>query len=239
MLAAKMHRRSPSESPWPLIGEAMEAIQAFLMLCASLTAFSAIGQSEFSKQTVADNPPFKLEITANLDNGHSNVWDFANSAQTVVKAGSMIVVAVRKTNISDHEIDKGSCVGDASGYRCGGHYDVWDSRGNLADPKKPRMSFIGGGPGHLIGTKDNVLQPGESNIDRGNVSEAFDISKPGTYTIQLWQHVANDPRSDEVRSNIITVTVLPVGGKPSPASKPSRNGEQSGQEPEPPADVQR
>ena len=191
----------------------MEAIQVFLMLCASLTAF---GQSEFSMQTMAANPPFKLEITANLDKRYSNVWDFANSDQTVVKAGSMIVVAVRKTNISNHEIDKGSCVGDASGYRCGGYYDVRDSRGKLVDPRKPRMNFIGGGPGHLIGTKDNVLQPGESNIDRDDVSEAFDMSKPGTYTIQLWQHVANDPKSDVVRSNIFTVTVVPVGGKPSP-----------------------
>lgn len=120
----------------------MEAIQAFLMLCASLTA---VGQSEFSTQSVAAKPPFKLEITANLDNGHSDVWDFANSAQTFVTAGSIIVVAVRKTNISDHEIDKASCVGDASGYRCGGLYEVRDSRGNLIEPRKPRVKFIGGG----------------------------------------------------------------------------------------------
>ena len=54
------------------------------------------------------------------------------------------------------------------------------SLGNLVDPRKPRTRFIGGGPGHLIGTKDNVLQPGESNIDRDDVSEAFEMSKPGT-----------------------------------------------------------
>jgi hypothetical protein len=203
----------------PLIGDAMKFIQAFLMLCASLS-LTAFGQSELSLQSTAPKPPFKLEITANLDNEHSYVWDFANNAQTVVKAGSMIVVAVRKTNISDHEIAKGSCVGDdASGYRCGGHYDVRDSRGKLVEPRKPRMMFKGGGSGHLIGTKDNVLQPSESNIERGGVSEAFDMSKPGTYTIQLSQHVANDPKSDEVKSNIVTITVLPVGEK-SPVDAP-------------------
>jgi hypothetical protein len=46
----------------------MKFIQAFLMLCASLTAF---GQSELSMQSTAPKPPFKLEITANLDNEHS------------------------------------------------------------------------------------------------------------------------------------------------------------------------
>lgn len=81
------------------------------------------------------------------------------------------------------------------------------------------MMFKGGGPGHLIGTKDNVLQPSESNIDRGDVSQAFDMSKPGTYTIQLSQHVANDPKSDVVKSNIVTITVLPVGEK-SPVDAP-------------------
>lgn len=194
----------------------MKAIHAFLMLCASLTAF---GQSEFSMQRIAAHPPFKLEITANLDKQHSEIWDFANSAQTVVKAGSMIVVAVRKTNISEHEIEKGSCVRDASGFRCGGHYDVRDSRGNLVEPRKHKMKFVGGGPGHLIGTKDNMLEPGESNIDRDHISEAFDMSKPGTYTIQLWQHVANDLKSDVVRSNTITVTVLPVEEQPPPEGK--------------------
>ena len=121
-----------------------------------------------------------------------------------------------------------------------GHRDtVLSKLKGVNDPRKPRMNFIGGGPGHLIGTKDNVLQPGESNIDRDDVSQAFDMSNPGTSTIQLWQHVANDPKSDVVGSNIITVTVLPVGAKPSPESKQSRNGEQPRQEPEPPVDAPR
>jgi len=53
----------------------MKIVYALLLVGASLTAS---GQSEFSNQTVAVNPPFKLEITANLDREHSNVWDFIN-----------------------------------------------------------------------------------------------------------------------------------------------------------------
>lgn len=188
------------------MGAIMKTVYALLLVGVSI---AASGQSEVSKQIVAVNPPFKLDITANLDKDHSELWDFAGTAVTIVKAGSIVVVAVRKTNISDHEINKGSCVGnDASGYHCGGYFEVRDSRGNLVRPREPRLMLKGGGPGHLIGTKDNVLQPGESNIDRDHVSEAFDMSKPGTYTIQLRQNIGKDLNSDVVRSNIITVKVI-------------------------------
>jgi hypothetical protein len=194
------------------MGAIMKTVCALLLVGVSI---AALGQSEVSNQIVAVNPPFKLNLTANLDKNHSNLWDFAGSAETIVKAGSMVVVAVRKTNISDHEIDKSSCVGDdASGYHCGGYYEVRDSRGNLVRPRKSGLILVGGGPGHLIGTKDNVLQPGESNINHGPVSEAFDMSKLGTYTIQLRQNIGTDPKSDVVRSNIITVKVIPAEGLP-------------------------
>ncbi len=182
----------------------MRIVCAFLLLGASLTV---AGQSEFPKQTEAVNPPFKLEITANLDKEHSNVWDFVNSAETTVKAGSMVVVAIRKTNISDHEISKSTCTGTHSSY----YIDVHDSNGNLVGLRKPNeVMMIGDGHGgHLSGTKDNVLQPGESMIDRDLVGRWLDMSPPGTYTIQVSAHVTNDPKSDVVKSNIITVTVLP------------------------------
>jgi hypothetical protein len=62
-------------SRYLLLGGTMKIVYALLLVGASLTAS---GQSEFSNQTVAVNPPFKLEITANLDREHSNVWDFIN-----------------------------------------------------------------------------------------------------------------------------------------------------------------
>jgi hypothetical protein len=187
----------------------MKIIYTLFIFGLSLTAS---GQSEFSKQTVAADPPFKLEITANLEKGHSENWDFANSAQTVVKASSMIVVAIRKTNISNYEIDKSTHAEGFYGY----YYDVRDSRGNLVGPRKPNeVKLKGDGRGgHLIGTKDNVLQPGESMIGRERVDDGYDLGKPGTYTIQISQHVSNDPASEVVKSNIITVTVLPADDPP-------------------------
>ena len=187
----------------------MKIIYALLLLVGASITVS--GRSEFSKQTVAADPPFKLEITANPDKEHSNVWDFANSAQTVGKAGSMIAVAIRKTNISDHEIDKRTHTDEFCCY----YYDVRDSRGNLVDLKKFDPQLIGDGRGgHLIGTQDNLLQPGESMIDRDRVSDGYDMSQPGSYTIQVSGHITDDPRSDVVKSNIITVTVLPADDAP-------------------------
>jgi hypothetical protein len=194
---------------YPFIGETMKIVYAFLLLGASL---AASGQSKFSKQTVAANPPFKLEITANLDKEHSNVWDFLNCAETNVRDGSIVAVAIRKTNISDHEMSKSTHAGAHSSY----YIDLRDSNGNLVGPRKPNeVKLQGDDRGALAsGTKDMMLQPGESMIDRDLVGRWFSMSAPGTYTIQVSSHVTNDPKSDVVKSNIITVTVLPAGGLP-------------------------
>src|SRR5579871_3683528 len=109
-----MRKRQPT-------GGIVKISYALLLLGISLTAS---GQADFPKETVTANPPFKLEITANLSKEHSNVWDFANSAQTVVKAGSLIVVAIRKTNISDHEIGKRTPTNESCCYQ----YDVREDR---------------------------------------------------------------------------------------------------------------
>jgi hypothetical protein len=189
----------------------MNIVYALILIGASL---AASGQSELSKQTEAANPPFELEITANLDKEHSNVWDFVNSAETTVKTGSMVVVAIRKTNITDHVISKLTNAGAHSSY----YIDVRDSNGNLVGLRKPNeVRMIGDDHGgHSSGTMDSALHPGEHMIDHDLVGRWLDMSAPGTYTIQVSAHISNDPKSDVVKSNIITVTV---------------------QEPDPPADA--
>jgi hypothetical protein len=139
----------------------------------------------------------------------------------------MVVVAVRKTNISDHEISKRNCVGNVRGYHCGYYYNVLDSSGNLVDRRNSDGSHLmgDGRGGHLIGTKDNVLQPGESGIDSDLVGSWLDMSAPGTYTIQVSAHVSDNPNSAVVKSNIITVTVLPAKSKPPAESKPTAESE--------------
>jgi hypothetical protein len=182
----------------------MKIVSAIIMVGVSLSAF---GQTDIPNQTEAAPPPFKLEITANLDKAHTEIWDFANCGQTVVNFGSMVVVAVRKTNITDHEIPKRTHAGESYGYR----YEVHDSAGNLLHHKNPNeVKMIGGDEGgHELQNRDVVLQPGESKIDHDRISDGYDMSQPGTYTIQVSAHTSNDPKSEVVKSNIITVTVLP------------------------------
>ena len=193
----------------------MKIIYATLLLVAASVAAS--GQSDFSKQTEAVNPPFKLEITANREKEHSDVWDFIKCAETSVGDGSMAMVAIRKTNVSDHEISKSSRAGTHSSY----YVDVHDSNGNSVGLRKPNeVRMIGDDHGgHLLGTKDNLLQPGESMIDQEHVGKWLDMSTPGTYTIQVSAHISDDPKSDVVKSNIITITVLQAESKPSGDSK--------------------
>jgi len=54
-----------------------------------------------------------------------------------------------------------------------------------------------------------VLQPGESVSYFAPISEWYDLSGPGKYTIQVLQHVSSDPSSAVVKSNKITVTITP------------------------------
>lgn len=161
-----------------------------------------------SSQSVDSAPPtepkaqFTLEISANPDSTHAFRWDFANSARTTIKAGSPIALSVRKTNISDHEIDKWSSLGQST--------EVRDENGNLIKPREldKNRPIISGGEGMLRGTKDAVLQPHDSKTRSGLLSEGFDLSQPGTYTVQISEHISNEPTSPVINSNVITITVL-------------------------------
>lgn len=181
----------------------MRTVYALLLV----TGIFATVTSQFavSLQLGNSKPPFTLEITANKEKGHSENWDFANNAVAVTKAGTMLVLRVRKTNTSDREIDKWS----ETGQMC----EVRDSRGNLIKPREfdeKRGDGLSGGEGVLRGTKDAVLQPGETKTFYAQVGNWYDeLSQPGTYTIQVSEHVSNDPASAVVKSNIVTITVTP------------------------------
>jgi hypothetical protein len=181
-----------------------------LLVGVSSTVFTG---TAVSQQSDSIKPPFTLEITATLEEGHSDRWDFANTADKVVRDGSRVVVGIRKANRSAHEINRMSQGGGVFGYQ----YEVRDSSGNLIKPRQRDQNapILLGGPGRLIGSKD-ILEPGESSLKGTPLSDWFDMSKPGTYTVQVWEHVSNDPASAVVRSNTIRIQVLPTDDSPPP-----------------------
>jgi hypothetical protein len=180
-----------------------------IFLGAALTAHS---QAAPAPQIETPNPPFTLTISYNQQNPNLEI-----TSDQAVKAGSWVGFRIRKTNISNHEINKVSDAVGASGYM----FEVRDGDGNLVEYKKHNDLIDGkvitsGGENRIIGTKDMVLQPGESKVNFEPLNNWYEIDKPGTYTIQVSEHVSNDPASEVVRSNTITVTVLPKPDDPPP-----------------------
>jgi hypothetical protein len=53
------------------------------------------------------------------------------------------------------------------------------------------------------------LPPGKSYDFVMHVSELSDVTRPGQYSIQIQRRDSNEPASSMVKSNIITITVLP------------------------------
>jgi hypothetical protein len=186
----------------------MKIIYALLFLAAGPVA--VFSQSAVSERTEDAKPPFTLTISASPTNPASE--DIADQA---VNAGSSVMLRIRKTNISDREIVKWPKTGGPFG----DSFEVRDPSGNLIELRKSgEVATKSSGEVRIRGTKDMVLQPGESKIDYAQLSDWYDMTKPGTYKVQVSQHVSSDPASDVVKSNTITITVLPA--EETPASQP-------------------
>ena len=62
----------------------------------------------------------------------------------------------------------------------------------------------------LSNTYGCFVAPGEATTGSGGIiSQHFDFSRPGTYTIQASRSVIVDGATETIKSNTITVTVLP------------------------------
>jgi hypothetical protein len=53
------------------------------------------------------------------------------------------------------------------------------------------------------------LKPGETITNDSRISWLFDMSRPGKYVIQVSRTIPEDDKSSVVKSNSITVTVIP------------------------------
>ena len=127
-----------------------------------------------------------------------------------VKPGSEVPVTVEATNTSAGPFDFIIARGGASLYTI----QVFDSAGKavpltpfgaalqrgryLHEEGKPPRVLVGSAGGHTIA-------PGETAKDMVDLDERFDLSKPGSYTVQLERL---DPATKlTVKSNIVTLTV--------------------------------
>ena len=137
-------------------------------------------------QTAKD--PFSITISAD---------------KPTVVAGSRVYIRIKLTNMSDHVVDCSSAMVGAFDRRY--LYDVLDENGKSmikTDIDPERYQFCN-------------LDPGEStgNGER-SISWLYDFTKPGTYTVQLSRFIGNDEKQGAVKSNTITITVIPADNQP-------------------------
>jgi predicted secreted protein len=132
-----------------------------------------------------------------------------NTARTVVKTGSDVVVEVEMKNISQGDVPDGTAIPSlgSTGFR----WDVRDSAG-----KQVAMTDYGirvnhpesssGEPHVWVGSFFSAsLAPGKVISQKLALTKEYDFSKPGKYTIQAsrWDGQI------EVKSNTIMLTVTP------------------------------
>ena len=147
------------------------------------------------------NQPFTLTVSA---------------LKSQVKVGDPVFIEVTMLNTSDHEID---CARNSSnGLDRNYQYEVNDEHGPV--PKIEKKYHGGFNPSPC------ALEPGESATgDGGLISRLYDFSQPGTYTIHVSRPIWGDDQRPNttskedtepsvVKSNTITITVLPADDPP-------------------------
>jgi len=138
----------------------------------------------------AATPPFSLQLKA-LD--------------STVKAGSPVRLEVKTTNASTNAISL-SKSNPALEYEFsvrnpqGGRAAESESFKRMKDPNKPVMIFR---------LTSEVLKPGESATEVVVISEFYDLTRPGLFTIQVERRVPEQLGHGVVKSNTVSVTITP------------------------------
>ncbi len=120
-----------------------------------------------------------------------------------VKTGAQVWVDAVITNNSDHDLLIYKAVSE--GMDQGGwvyRVDVGNAKGVIPPETQYAKNIGAGGSGGYI-----PLHAGETVTHRVNVSKLYDLSQPGTYTIQLRRF--DEETKTFVLSNKIRVTVTP------------------------------
>lgn len=147
----------------------------------------------------AKQPPFKIAIIA--------------ESPTVVAEGG-VSIKVSLTNNSEHEVNEGVAYMTGINVDTSFQFEVRDSHGKMV----PKIAY----PHPELATgsvRFRTISAGETYTQEQRLSALFDMRKPGKYTIQVSRRISNDPR-DDIKSNIVKVTVTPKDKEP--ARKPGK-----------------
>ena len=137
------------------------------------------------------------------------------------KSGAQVRINVTVENISGSTVELYKALGPDGQAEAANDVDVYDSDGNALFRVDGRAFKVNGQIRHLpkqwISRKTVPLEPGKSSEDFLVLSDLFDLTKPGHYTVKVRHQlqIPNPPSEDKVieePSNTITITVLPADG---------------------------
>jgi hypothetical protein len=136
-----------------------------------------------------------------------------SAASADVKAGAAVIVKIQLKNTSDHDLSWMSLPGgDVHGEVMGFRPIVKDAQGTEPPLTKWGRQVFGrtakGEPGLVLNAVGLVaVHPGDVMKTEIHLNELYDLSAPGKYSVQM--RYFDDENKDEVRSNAITVIVVP------------------------------
>jgi len=163
----------------------MKHFRALLIVC-GIAAASCAGFGQSGKG------PFTLTI---------------GTDKPTVIAGSQVIIKITQTNTSDQAI--GCASADSNGFQIAFRHEVLDEDGKsvkIPGEHHEFRDFSWRGPCNLA--------PGESTSRDSRITALYDLRKPGKYTVQVSSQASADEKDGEVKSNTITITVLPADGPP-------------------------
>ncbi len=159
-----------------------------------------VGMCQSNQPSVASTAPFSVNIS---------------TPQQVVKAGSQIRLDIQTRNLTQHAMMWEVVMSPGPG-----HAEflfqpvVHDPQGNLALTKLEERSLKGLlREGEDLSTNGSTipvpLPAGETANNLMLLSDIYDLSRPGDYTVMIERSVQAGASAAVVKSNTITITVTP------------------------------
>jgi hypothetical protein len=131
-----------------------------------------------------------------------------SAPNTEVTLGGEVSIEIRQTNLSEQTIDCSAQVDSGVNYNF--KYDVRDQHGTAAAKVVRAHPELGPAASY----QGCNLPPGKSHTSGSLLSRIYQFNQPGEYTIQVSRPDTGNPGGGIVKSNTITITVLPEGERP-------------------------
>jgi len=141
-----------------------------------------------------------------------------STEQSTFKSGDAIPVTVKLTNTSNEDLNVSSGVDLHTGILSNHLFQIRNELGEIVGKKSQPQPHSQAGNDAAKPEEDptgpetskvifGALKPGEHYSVVDDISRAFDLSRPGKYTIAVSHH--GKSKGEVVKSNVITITITP------------------------------